>query len=104
MSISPQALEALKAAEAERRGMGQDKSAELEKMLKELGDKASQNKALGKSVSDDPELQASFNKLVTMLEEPEEEVISPENVERIKKEIFGMQTFYVTGGKIWAPR
>ena len=35
MSISPQALEALKAAEAERRGMGQDKSAELEKMLKE---------------------------------------------------------------------
>ncbi len=96
MSISPQALEALKAAEAERRGMGQDKSAELEKMLKELGDKASQNKALGKSVSDDPELQASFNKLVTMLEEPEEEVISPENVERIKKEIFGMQTFYVT--------
>jgi len=95
-SISPQALEALKNAETQRQGLGKDKGEELEKVLNDLSARASKNKASGKKADEDPELQASFSKLVNILESPEEAAIAPKDVERIKKEIFGMQTFYVT--------
>ena len=96
MAISPQALDALKNAETQRQGLGKDKGEELEKVLNDLSARASKNKASGKKADEDPELQASFSKLVNILESPEEAAIAPKDVERIKKEIFGMQTFYVT--------
>ena len=96
VSISPQALEALKNAEESRTGMNKGKGDELEKVLNDLSARASKNKEAGKSMEEDAELQASMKKLVEILESPEEESVPPQDVERIKKEIFGMQTFYVT--------
>lgn len=94
-SISPQALEALKKAEAQRRGLSSDKESEIEKVLSELNDIAKKGQEGGDAVKNE-ELENQFGKLLKILEEPEEPVIAPVDVVRIKKEIFGIQTFYVT--------
>lgn len=103
VSISPKALEQLKNVEEQRRaemeqrkGASKAKGDELEKVLNDLSARASKNKENGLSMEEDAELQASMKKLVDILEGPEEEAIPAADVDRIKKEVFGMQTFYVT--------
>ena len=91
-SISPKALDALKNAESARKGLSSEKGDELEKALSELSEIAKK----GKTERDSGEIESQFSKLLDILEEPEEPLIGAGDIERIKKELFGMQTFYVT--------
>ena len=91
-SISPKALDALKNAESARKGLSAEKGDELEKALSELSEIAKK----GKTERDAGEIESQFSKLLDILEEPEEPAIAAGDVERMKKELFGMQTFYVT--------
>ena len=81
----------------------------LERVLADLG-KIAQRKKMkeeGKMASSDEdeeaelqreerELQKQFDALLDILEEPGIPPVSKEDVDKIKKEIFGMQTFFVT--------
>ena len=81
----------------------QSRDEKLEKVLQDLGKIAQRKKQKEESGEtsndldeDELKLQKQFDALLDILEEPGIPPVSAEDIEVIKKEIFGMQTFFVT--------
>jgi len=86
-------------ASKDREGRSEEENAKLDKVLKELSDLAKKDNASAST----EEVKAKFESLFKILEIDNEPAVPKADVQRLKEEVFGYNTFYVTSTEELGP-